>query len=395
MSNSEKNSIVVTGLGIISPIGDSVYSHLNNLMRGFSGIKSISNLWRRDIFKSQVAGSIDIGCSSLPKNIVLAVSAVNECIEMADLTVTQLGETDLCFGTAVASSLEMEAMFLGKYEENPKIFKFNNATDHLTQSFGLSGVSYTVTTGCVAGMDALGTAFDLICANQSERILVAASDSTITPIVISSFDRIGALSKRNSLQDSIRPFDVNRDGFVIGEGGAAMLIETESSAKDRKVKILAELVGWHSISSGYHMTSMRVSGLDLVRLIKGLLEKCNVEPDEIDVVDTHGTSTQINDCSEVNAIVQIFSGRKRPLYLSAQKSCTGHSLGASNLLELVSVVGFLDYQKVPPIRGTSSFVALPDNINFTTDDLSIPISYILKISSGFSGIHSAFLLRKY
>ena len=381
--------VFITGVGALTPAGDSINDYFRSLLAGECNIRPLVS---RMMSNASIAGNINfLNCQERPRHEAFAIKAIREALEWSSLPTSNV-KTGLSFGTAIGSSLEIEQAYILGTKINPNQIRFGGVTDSIATLFEIAGPRYTLATGCVAGIDAIGTAFDSIVLGEADAMVAAAADATITPIVFAAFDKIGALSKRNLPFLSSQPFDSERDGFVLGEGAAAMILESENVARQRSAKPLAEILGWHSISNAFHMTRMRTDGQDLVRLILELLAKCGRTPNEVDVIDVHGTSTVINDLSEANTIQSIFCRSKTRFTVTAQKGNIGHLLGAASAVEIAAIACMISGGSIPPIIGLSK----PDEafaINFSRKSiLGQPVRLVLKLSSSFSGIHSAMLL---
>jgi 3-oxoacyl-(acyl-carrier-protein) synthase len=211
---------------------------------------------------------------------------------------------------------------------------------------------------------------------------------------VAGFQRVGALSTRRVPPERAScPFSGERDGFVLAEGAAALIVEDAELAAARGARPALEFCGWASVSSAYHMTGIRKTGDDIARSIRQALDDACVSADAIDCVDAHGSSTPLNDASEAAAFGEVFGARSRSLPVVAQKGVMGHALGASNLLEVVGLAGLLPKGVLPPVKNTTSYT-LNEPVDLVIDEpRHLRPEYLVKTSSGFSGLHSACVIR--
>ena len=387
MSNVAPKRIVITGVGALTPLGVGANAYYDALVGGDCGIGNIE-----PIAGISVAGR---HCTALPASPsraeAMAHLALAEALEDSSIKVgtCSLG---LSFGSAIGATVEIEQSFAKNDRSADHLVDFGGLSERIAESFGLRGARYTSTTGCVAGLDALGLAFDMIKSGYAAAMAVVATDATQSPIVFAAFERIGALTKSTDPATASQPFGRDRNGFVLSEASAAVILETFDNAKARGAHIYAEMMEWHSICNAYHMTNMRTDGSDLARLIDEVLKRSGLSIDDICLVDCHGTSTKINETAELSAINSVFGRNLQGRWLTAQKSAIGHSLGASNLVEIVGLCKMLERRTIPKLR-TLAFVdgEISKTLGGGHFDPDI-IARALKLSSSFSGIHSACVL---
>ena len=323
-----------------------------------------------------------------------ALAAVQDALLQAALPSRNKRDAAVIFGTAIAGSENMETFFDNLGAPIPESFVFGTLAEHISSHFGLFGPISTLSTGCTAGLDSIGTALDVIRSNAAHVVIAGAADAPLTPIVIAAFDRIGVLARNNSKPDGAsQPLDENRSGFVIGEGAAAFVLESEDHACARNANILGTVLGYGSVSSAYHMTGMRDDGRDIANAIsKSLMDAC-VPLTSVTLVDMHGTGTRMNDHCEAKAIERLFYKEGLRPFVTVQKSIMGHALGASNTLEVAGLLGMLNNGVcLPPANMTRKDPRI--HVEPVAEPTQIPSASIAaKISSGFSGIHSALILQ--
>jgi 3-oxoacyl-(acyl-carrier-protein) synthase len=275
-------------------------------------------------------------------------------------------------------------------------FGFNSTAKYLARHFGLGGGYTTVTTGCTGGLDAIGYALEAIRSGVVDVAVTGSTEAPITPLTVAAFGKIGATSLRNAEpQQASRPFDRDRDGFVLAEGCGILVVESLDHAQARGATILAEVAGFGSVNNYYHMTDIPQDGLRIAKSAQLALQDGGITADEIDSINAHGSSTPQNDVAEANAFRYLFGERASTIPVTSTKSQIGHPLSASNSIEVIASVLSLRTGIIPP------------TINLTQQDPLCPLNVIanvasqqsshclLKTSSGFSGIHSSLVLRKY
>jgi 3-oxoacyl-(acyl-carrier-protein) synthase len=322
------------------------------------------------------------------------LAASRTAVAAAGLTERECADTDLVAATAISAIVELEAARRKGVAPPAGWFSFDLLAEKVRAELGIHGRSLTVSTGCTTGLDALGAAVDAVASGRSSRVLVVAAEAALTPAVVAGFQRVGALSTRPVPPERAScPFSGERDGFVLGEGAAAVILEDGGLAAARGVRPAVEVCGWGSVSSAYHMTGIRESGEDIARSIRLALDDTGVPADAIECIDSHGSSTRLNDASEAAAYADIFGDRLPSIPVIAQKGVFGHPLAASNLIEIVGLASLLPKGMLPPVMNTTS-VTLTEPVDLVLGEpRQAQPEYVVKNSSGFSGLHSACVLR--
>lgn len=382
----------------MSPAGPDSKAHLAGLLAGRSLAQRLTEPWFEP-FESAVG--VPVTCvpdqAGPPRHVAFADPAIAEALAEAGLDQRARADTRLVTSTAIAASVELEKAFRDGRVLPPGSFGFDLLTDWARTRYGVgtAGWSLTLSTGCTAGLDALGAGFDAVAAGRAPRTLVVSAEATMCPIVVAAFQKIGALSHRAVAPERAScPFSRDRDGFVLGEGAAAVVLEDLSVAMARGTAPLVEMLGWASVSSAYHMTAIRDSGEDVAAAVRQALHDAGLPPGAVDALDAHGTSTPLNDSSEAAAYRDVFGARAGELPVVAQKGVTGHALGASNLLEIVGICRYLPGGLLPPTANTTAeTLAVPLDLVMDEPRLAGP-EIVVKTSSGFSGIHSAAVFRR-
>jgi 3-oxoacyl-[acyl-carrier-protein] synthase II len=261
---------------------------------------------------------------------------------------------------------------------------------------GAMGPNYAPSAACSSGSDAIGQAFDTIRLGNARVMIAGGTEAPLMPIVIAAFSNIRALAARNeNPKEACRPFDAKRNGFVMGEGAAIMILEEETHALERGAPIIAELVGYGATSDAFHLTQPSPDGTSAIRAVKLALEKGGVSPGEVDYINAHGTATVLNDRTETNVIKTVFGKHARKIPISASKSMIGHLLGAAGSIEAVITVLAMQHGVLPP------------TINLTHPDPECDLDYVpnqarkaevktaVSNSFGFGGHNSVLVFRKY
>lgn len=389
---------MVTGIGAVSPAGPDSKAHLAGLLAGRSLARELAGDWYAPFAK---AIGVPVGCAvpadGVARHVAYADLAIGEALAEAGLDAAERADTSVVTSTAIGASVEIESAFRDGSTLPTGAFGFDLLTEQARRAHGVGAGTWalTLSTGCTAGLDALGAGYDAIASRRARRVLVVSADATMCPIVVAAFQKIGALSDRDVDPDrASSPFSRDRDGFVLGEGAAAVVLEDMEVALARGAAPLVEVLGWASVSSAYHMTRIRTTGEDIAASMRGALSDAGMSAAAVDSLDAHGTSTPLNDASENAAYREVFGPRAGRIPVVAQKGVSGHALGASNLLEIAGLGRYLTAGALPPVANTT-----PDTLDVPIDlvmgepRLTEP-EVVLKTSSGFSGIHTAMVLRR-
>lgn len=415
-----KNRVVVTGMSACTPCGIGYKEFEENVIAGTSGIRKVDAFTIPSEY-SQIAGQLNDFYSETEFRIDRAKSqskmyrerqlaigefCINEALKMSGLSKgsrKNCPRIDLCMATAIGSMVTMEYAFIQNNfcksfagDDKYRYFSFRESAKQLVKMFNLSGVDIVLPTGCVGGCDAVAYALNAIRLGKSECMIVGAVEAPITPLVVTAFGQIKATSTRECLpSEASRPFDSERDGFVLGEGGGILILESEKSALARGATIYAEIKGSGSVNNCYHMTDISTDGYKISESCRLALEDADLDRKDIDYINAHGSSTKQNDIAEANAFNIIFGERTSKIPVTSIKSQTGHALSAASAIEMVSVIQTINSHKIPPTLNVVNQDPLC-NINVVKGKyLQHPVKNVLKTSSGFSGIHTAVVIGKY
>ena len=410
-----REKIVITGLGAVAPNGNSVDEFWTSLTAGISGIGPIT-CFDPSGHRVKIAGELSgFEPESVldPKEIrkldpfsVYALVATNEAVTMAGVNpeTLNLDRVGVTIGTGVGgiqtledqhSTLENRGARRVSPQFVPKMIA-NIAGGHLSIRWGFQGPNQTVTSACASATDAIGLAMRLIIAGDADMMITGGTEASITPLTIAGFANMRALSQSNDEPErASRPFDNDRDGFVLGEGAGMLVIETEGHAKIRGATILAELAGYGSTDDAFHITQPPAGGTGALKAMERAVQDAELGLNEIDYINAHGTSTPFNDKNESSAIAELFKNHSSQLKVSSTKSMTGHLLGAAGGIEAVASVKTILEQTLPP------------TINYETPDPDCTLDYVpntaqthkvnavLSNTFGFGGHNAVICIRKY
>lgn len=402
--------IVITGMGAVTPVGIGVDNYWNSIIEGKCGIDRIQSFDVSEL-AVQIAGEIkDFNPSDyLPKDVVrktdafmqYAYIAAEEALAQSGLEI-EPERTGIVMGTAMSGistiAFTQEALTGASHKKVgprfiPKILG-NIAAANIAIAHNIQGPSYTVSTACSSGGDAINQASMIIHAGKADVMIAVGAESAHCPIFIYSLANAKALSRNNEdPQHASRPFDEARDGFVIGEGGGALILETESHAKARGAKIYGELLACGNTSDAYHVTAPHPEGRGAIACMKQALADAGLKPEDIGYINAHGTSTPKGDEVETHAVSEVF-GEKTPL-VSSTKGATGHMMGAGGITEVIACIKAVETGIVPPTINLEN--PIPDcKIDFVPNEArKADITYAMSNAFGFGGQNSSVIVGKY
>ncbi|MDP6063931.1 MAG: beta-ketoacyl-ACP synthase II [SAR202 cluster bacterium] len=406
--------VVVTGIGIVSPVGLTRDTTWTNLLAGTSGIGYISSFDAEE-FETTIAGEADgfdptnyVGrkqARRMDRYVQLGVAATLEAVEHSGLKITpeNAERVAVIVSSGIGGIITMSEQVGVLNEKGPsRVSPFlvpmmlpDMASGQISMLLGAKGPNFTTVSACSSGADAIGVALDLIRSGRADIALAGGCEAAICPIGIAGFNSCKALSKNNSdPQKASRPFDTERDGFVMGEGGAVLVLETMKSAIDRGATPIAELTGYGPTADAYHITQPAPEGEGGARAMKIALADAGISPNDIDYINAHGTSTVLNDKNETMAMKSVFGDHARTVAISSTKSMTGHLLGASGSLEAALSTMVIERGQVPPTINLD----IPDadcDLDYTANAAkSISAETVMTNSFGFGGHNSSLIFRK-
>ena len=412
-----QDRIVITGMGTINPLGLNVKEAWGNLIAGISGVGMITQFDSHSAaLQVHIAAEVK---GFKPENFMdakearrrdrfeqLAVAAAREAIAQSGLQVTEAnaGRIGVIISSAIGGLNSLQEAVLTNHTEGPRrvspflipMLMSNGGAGMTAIEFGIKGPCFSVASACASGSDGIGTALMMLRIGMIDAALAGAAESTITSTGVAAFDRVGAMSRSNDdYSMTPQPFDKNRDGLVMGEGAAVLVLERESDAKTRGATIFAELAGYGATADAYHVTAPHKYGEGGASAIRMALSSAQANFDEVGYINAHGTGTLLNDLSETRAIKAAFGDRAYKIPISSTKSMTGHMMGATGALETIFCVQALREGILPP------------TIHYQTPDPECDLDYIpnkarevntsLVISNafGFGGHNAVLALRKY
>ncbi len=362
------NRVVVTGVGAVSPLGLDAASTWKNLLAGKSGVGQISS-FNTDGYGTTIAAEVKdfdpdalVGrkqARRMDRFVQLGAAAALEAVDAADFSVTPENQTRvsvmMASGIGGIITLESQIGVLGNRGPN-RISPFlvpmmlpDMASGQISMLLGAKGPNYSTVSACSSAADTIGQAFETLRRGDADVAVAGGSEAAICPIGVAGFNACHALSKRNDEPEKAsRPFDAGRDGFVLGEGGAALILETLEHAMARGAEPIAELAGYGSTADAHHITQPAPEGEGAARAMAKALEQAKVQPEEIGYINAHGTSTPLNDKFETMAVKAVFGEEAYKIPISSTKSMTGHLLGASGALEAAVAVLALSKWAIPP-----------------------------------------------
>jgi 3-oxoacyl-[acyl-carrier-protein] synthase II len=415
MAANESRRVVVTGVGLVTPLGTGVQKNWEALLAGRSGIRKIDRFPNIDAFASRIAGQVPdfraedfIEAKEIKKMdlfIQYSVAAASMAMEDSALRIDpqEAEGVGVIIGVGLCGIDTIEATERAYLDGGPrKISPFfipkvisNLAPGQIAIRHGAKGVNWTPTSACASGNHAIGEAFHLIRRGIQDAMIAGGAESAITPLGVGGFAAMKALSTRNDEPErASRPFDKERDGFIIAEGSGVLILEERERAIKRGAKIYAEVIGYAANGDAHHMTAPAPEGEGAARCMRLALKDAGLAPSDIDYINAHGTSTEYNDANETQAIKKVFGEHAFKVAVSSTKSMTGHLLGAAGAIEGVFSVLSLRHGIMPP------------TINYEHPDPDCDLDYVpnqarkadirvaLSNSFGFGGTNACVIFRR-
>lgn len=417
----ELKRVVVTGLGAVTPLGNDVKTTWENAIAGKSGAGPIT-LFDASLFKTQFACEVKKfdpnelfdrkEARRFDRYSQLALKAAKEAIENSglDLEKEDTNRIGVIFSAGIGGIRTFEEEVGNYYLTQDKGPRFNPffipkmiadiAAGHISMIYGLRGPNYATVSACASSTNAIADAFNLIRLNKANVIVTGGAEATISASAVGGFNAMHALSTRNdSPETASRPFSASRDGFVMGEGSSSLILEELEHALARGAHIYAEVAGAGMSADAHHITASHPDGLGAKLVMYNALEDAKMQPEDIDYINVHGTSTPVGDISEVKAIKEVFGEHSYKLNISATKSMTGHLLGAAGSLEAMFCALSIENQIVPPTINFTEGDEDPEidyNLNFTFNKAQKrELRAVLSNTFGFGGHNASVILKKF
>jgi 3-oxoacyl-[acyl-carrier-protein] synthase II len=407
--------VVITGLGAVTPVGNDVATLWSNLLAGQGGAGPIT-LFDAAAFKTKFACEVknfDAGtligkkdARRMDRFTQLAVVAAQQALQDSALIVNadNTARIGVYIGSGIGGIGTMEAELRQLITKGPdRVSPFlvpmmlpDTASGQVAIQFGLRGPNMAIVTACASGNNAIGEATECIRRGAAEVMVTGGAEAGVTPLAVAGFNSMTAISTRNEAPEiASRPFDKERDGFVIGEGAGILVLEELGHALARGAKIYGEVLGYGATADAYHITAPEENGAGAVRAMQAALQQANLQPDQIDYINAHGTSTPLNDKSETQAIKTVFGEAAYRIPISSIKSMTGHLLGAGGAVEAVACAKVLTVGMIPP------------TINYEHPDPACDLDYVpntaraaaiktvMSNSFGFGGHNAVLIFGRY
>ena len=412
------NRVVVTGIGAITPLGNSASAFWQGLISGKSGASSITRFDTTN-FKTKFACEVknfDISPLLDKKEIrrfdlfsQYAIAASEEALLDSSLLDDNIDKKKI--GVIWSSGIGGVETFQNEmleFSDNNRIPKFSPffvprmivdiAAGHISMRHGLKGLNFCVVSACASSTNAIIDAFNYLRLGRANAIVCGGSEAPINEVSIGGFNALRALSTYNEQASrASRPYDANRDGFVMGEGGGCIILETLEHAQKRQAKIYAELVGGGMSADAYHLTAPHPDGEGAQAVMLDALRDADLLPEDIDYINSHGTSTPLGDIAELKAIQKVFGEHVYRLNISSTKSMTGHLLGAAGIIEAIACIFSTVYNKIPPtINHTTNDENIDSQIDLTFNRArDRDVQYALSNTFGFGGHNASVIFKKY
>ncbi len=413
----ELKRVVVTGLGALTPIGNTKDEFWDGLISGKSGAAPIT-YYDTEKFKTKFACELKNfnandfldrkEARKMDKFAQYAMVAADEAIEDAKLNLEEVNKlrVGVIWGAGIGGleTFQQEVLNFADGDGTPRFNPFfipkmiaDIAPANISIKHGFMGPNYTTVSACASSANAMFDALNMIRLGHCDVVVTGGSEAAVTIAGMGGFNAMHALSTRNeSPETASRPFDGTRDGFVLGEGAGALVIEEYEHAKARGAKIYAEVAGGGLSSDAYHMTAPHPDGIGVVAVMKNCLENAGLKPEDVDHINTHGTSTPLGDVAELKAISEVFGSHAKNININSTKSMTGHLLGAAGAIEAISVILAMEHGIVPPtINHTTVDENIDPELNLTLNkaqkrDVKVGMSNTF----GFGGHNACVVFKK-
>lgn len=405
-----KNKVVVTGIGIITPIGIGIDSFWESSIKGISGISLISR-FDTEGYPTKIAGEIknftpeeymsEELANNLSRSSQLGLVAAQMAVKDARLDISNIDKNK------IGVSIGLGAEVLSYYDEKTAIENNNytlrtkplrenkNVSNVISDFFGFSGQNLIVATACSSGNQAIGIARDMIKSGQADLVLTGGVEAPLFPLYFAAFCSLRIMSKRNDRPEKAsRPFDKERDGFVMGEGAGLLILEREEKAYERGVHIYGEIAGYGATSDAFHMTMPAKDRMQICKAMQLAIEDANLNINDIDYINAHGTSTVTNDSGETKAIKTVFGNTAYNIPISSTKSMTGHLIGAAGAVELISCILAIKNSVIPPTINLEHADPECDLDYVANRARKKEINTVMSNSFGFGGNNSTIILKK-
>lgn len=407
--------VVITGMGMITALGNTTEETWQGLLQGQSGIEPIKN-FDASKYSVRFAGEVKnfdptpyMDRKEIRRNdpfTHLAVAASRQALAQAQLSITEelAPEVGVCIGSGIGGLMALHDQFAVLYDKGPErvspflipMMMINAAPGMVSLLTGAQGPTWAAVSACATSGNALGEAWETIRRGTARVMIAGGAEKAVTPLSIAAFANMHALSRRNDdPHHASRPFDAGRDGFVMGEGAGILVLEELDFALERGATILAELVGYGSTADAYHITEPAPGGQGLVRAMHHALQSAKLQPEQIDYINAHGTSTRLNDATETQAIKTCFGDYAYKVPISSTKSMLGHTFGAAGAIEAAISILTINHNIIPPTTNLEQ----PDpecDLDYVPNQArEKPVHIALSNSMGFGGHNTCLIFKRF
>jgi len=404
--------VVITGMGVLSPIGNSVSQFFEGLRSGQNGIGDIT-LFDTTDFSVKIAGEVKIDLTEhiekkelnrIDRFSALALIAADQAVEQSGIySAPDLERIGVIIGSGIGGIRTFEDQHTRLLNSPRRVSPFfipamisDIAPGHISIKYGFKGPNYSVVSACATATHAIGDAFRMINYGDADAIVTGGTEASISPMSIAGFTNMKALTRNPDKYSASRPFDANRDGFVMGEGAGILVLEELEHARARSANILGEVSGYGATGDAYHLTSPAPNGEGAARAMELAVKDAGLKPSDVNYINAHGTSTLYNDKNESIAIRTVFGKHADNLYVSSTKSMTGHLLGATGGIEAITSILSIQNRFVPP---TIHFET-PDpdcNLNYVPNNAitDVDIDVVISNTFGFGGHNAVILFNRF
>lgn len=405
--------VVITGMGAVTPLGNSAAEFIDGILKSQVGIAPITK-FDATATGITVAGEVKdfdatkrIDKKSAKRNDLFtqyAMYSAAEAFENAGLSDGGVDPEELgvIYGSGIGGLTTIEEQVIKMHEKGPKRVSplfvpnsiVNMAAGDVAIMINAQNTSQGIVTACSSATNAIGNAFEYLQLGKAQVIVTGGSEASVNQIGIAGFASLTALSKSEDPQQASIPFDRDRNGFVMGEGAATLVLETLDHAQQRHAPILAEVVGYGTTSDAYHMTAPDPEGKGAMRAMQQALNQAHITPDQVDYINAHGTSTAANDSAEAQAIERLF-GQNSHVKVSSTKGMTGHLLGAAGAIEAVATIGAMQQSQMPVNVGVQHQDEVCPVTLVNDENKQAPVEYALSNSFGFGGHNAVIALKRW
>ena len=404
--------VVITGMGVLSPIGNSVSQFFDGLRSGQNGIGDIT-LFDTTDFAVKIAGEVKIDLTEhiekkelnrIDRFSALALIAADQAVEQSGIQNSpDLERIGVIIGSGIGGIRTFEDQHTRLLNSPRRVSPFfipamisDIAPGHVSIKYGFKGPNYSVVSACATATHAIGDAFRMIKYGDADAIIAGGTEASISPMSIAGFTKMKALTRNPDKNSASRPFDANRDGFVMGEGAGILVLEELEHAHSRGANILGEVSGYGATGDAYHLTSPAPNGEGAARAMKLAIKDAKLKPKDVHYINAHGTSTPYNDKNESIAIRTVFDEHADKLYVSSTKSMTGHLLGATGGIEAIASILAIQNQFVPP----TIHLETPDSdctLNYAPNNAitGVDVDVVISNTFGFGGHNAVILFNRF